>query len=47
MNEENKSIVGVTKLNPRVQCWLPVPQDEANQEKQADSCLTNGIDRCI
>lgn len=45
MNEENKSIAGITKLNPRVQSWLPAPQDEASQEKQADPCLTNGIDR--
>ena len=45
MNEENKSIAGITKLNPLVQGWLPMPQDETSQEKQADPCLTNGIDR--
>ena len=45
MNEENKSIAGITKLNPRVQGWLPMPQDETSQEKQADPCLTNDIDR--
>ena len=45
MKEDNKSIAGITKLNPRVQSWLPVPQDEARQKKRADPFLTNDIDR--
>ena len=30
MKEENKSVAGITKLNPRVQSWL---QDEASYKK--------------